>query len=397
MLSKLSPPTMSKAKVGETPKKPVSDEEFDIDDQEMDLEFLKGGYVRLNRARKESDARLDEVNQQLRSILKILEKQHSHPTTRSQSEAGGSQHQVYSQNWEQNRENQPLGYRSGNMNLANRESMLQKIQMPVFAGTQPYVWLTEVERWFSIGRYGDEEKLELVGLSLEGRVKKWFSWELKRRGFATWYEFKEKLILRFAESIEEEPACRLFGIKQTGSVADYISEFEELSELVPNVADNHLIKIFFNGLNQEMKEVIRMKEPRTLEEHISAVLRMESSAFCKVVSEATKNGTLNLQKPFNHPLKSSSNFNTQRQPTDTTGKQKQGQSSNSTTNPGVKDQSSGGSSVDTRPRMKFSKEELDKMRKESICFKCGAKGWTRAHQCPNQELRILMVTNGWEL
>ncbi|XP_009113103.2 uncharacterized protein LOC103838420 isoform X1 [Brassica rapa] len=283
------------------------------------------------------------------------------------------------------------------MNVANRESMLQKIQMPVFAGTQPYVWVTEVERWFTIGKYEDDEKLELVGLSLEGKVKKWFGWELKRKGFASWFEFKEKLILRFSESIEDEPASRLFAIKQTGSVSDYISEFEEFSTLVPNLDDDHLIKIFYNGLNQEMKEVIRMKEPKGLENHIAAVLRMESSAFCKVVSEATKKGAVTQPKPFTNPLKSSSGYNSQRSSSEAATKYNSGQQSNTSTAVTKKDQSIQSSSTDTRPRMKYSKEELDRMRREFICFKCGANGWTRAHKCPNQELRILMVTNGWEL
>lgn len=39
-----------------------------------------------------------------------------------------------------------------------------------------------------------------------------------------------------------------------------------------------------------------------------------------------------------------------------------------------------------RPRLKHTKEELDRMRKEFTCFKCGANGWTRDHICPNKEL-----------
>ena len=84
--------------MGESPRPVESEEEFEVEDQDMDMEFLKGGYIRLNRARKQADSKIDEVNQQLRSILKILEKPDS--ATRPQMEPGSSQHQVYSQNWE---------------------------------------------------------------------------------------------------------------------------------------------------------------------------------------------------------------------------------------------------------------------------------------------------------
>lgn len=66
---------MSKAKVGEpSPSRDETEEETDNELQDMDLEFLKGGYIRLNRARKEADARFEELNQRLGSILQILDK-----------------------------------------------------------------------------------------------------------------------------------------------------------------------------------------------------------------------------------------------------------------------------------------------------------------------------------
>lgn len=58
----------------------------------------------------------------------------------------------------------------------------------------------------------------------------------------------------------------------------------------------------------------------------------------------------------------------------------------------------GSSKGNQRPRQKYSDAELDTMRREVICFKCGAK-WSRAHAevCPNIELHVMTVINGLEL
>lgn len=199
-------------------------------------------------------------------------------------------------------------------------------------------------------------------------------------------------MLRFTESIEEEPSSRLIAIKQTGSVADYISEFEELSELVLGLSDEFLIKIFYNGLNQEMKEVIRMKEPKRLENHIAAVLKMETSALCRVISGGTKSETEGRRQFQSNPLRFSSSYNSQHHYAEADTRRN---NSNPVTH--KKDNLPSKPNSEARPRLKHSNEELDRMRKEFICFKCRAHGWTRAHKCPNKELRILTVINGIEM
>ena len=52
------------------------------------------------------------------------------------------------------------------------------------------------------------------------------------------------------------------------------------------VDEQNLEHIFYNGLKPEFQEVIKMKGPRGLTQHITAVMGMEDSAFCKSVLAA---------------------------------------------------------------------------------------------------------------
>ena len=148
--------------------------------------------------------------------------------------------------------------------------------------------MVDVEYFFELGCYDEESRLDLVPLSLRGALKKWYAWVIRRGGFMDWREFKQRMFVRFSESIEDEPSTRLFSIRQTGTVAEYVSEFEDLSAKVPGLDDHHLERIFYIRLSQEMKEVIRMKEPQDLSNYIAAVMKMESSSFCKVLGAAPK-------------------------------------------------------------------------------------------------------------
>ena len=201
------------------------------------------------------------------------------------SDSSNQTSQVHRPNVENNR-SVSMGYRVEELNLENRASMLKKVEMPFCDGSKISEWIVDIEYFYTLGRYRDDAKLDLVPLCLQGALKKWYAWVMRHGGFQNWRDFINQILVRFSESIDEEPGTRLFAIKQTGTVADYVSEFEELSAQVPGLEDRHLERIFYNGLSLEMKEVIRMKDPQGLSNYIASVLRMESSAFCKVVGDA---------------------------------------------------------------------------------------------------------------
>ncbi|CAA7049615.1 unnamed protein product [Microthlaspi erraticum] len=169
--------------------------------------------------------------------------------------------------------------------LANRESMLRKIDMLVFDGRLPYGWIARVERFFRLGQYSEEDKLGLVSLCLDGAVLNWFNGEVAHALFHNWDQFKQRLLLRFTPAIEDEPRKRLLCLKKTGDISEYINEFEELSTQVTGLTEATLTNAFYNGLKPEMKEVIKLKDPHGLTNHKAAVMKMQTSVFCQVMGE----------------------------------------------------------------------------------------------------------------
>lgn len=276
------------------------------------------------------------------------------------------------------------GSRGDDLNLGNRESMLKKVEMPMCDGSKISEWIADIEYFYTLGRYGDEAKLDLVPLCLQGALKKWYAWVMNRGGFRSWRDFINKMLVRFSESIDDEPATRLFAIKQTGTVTEYVSEFEELSAQVPGVADHHLERIFYNGLSLEMKEVIKMKDPQGLSNFIAAVLRMETSAFCKVVGE-----TRGLEDRPNSK-KQSGGKNLGGSAYHKSFEKPRGDTSGSKENVPPK-------GALLRARQRYTDAELDaELRRDKLCFTCKAP-WSRTHDCPNKEVRVLTVVNGCEM
>lgn len=186
--------------------------------------------------------------------------------------------------------------------------------------------------------------------------------------------------MRFGESVGDDLGNCLFVIKQTGIVAAYVSEFEDLSFQVPGLDDSHLDKIFYNGLKQKMKKVLKMKEPRGLPHQMAAVLRMESSSFCQLISEKPTKQNVEVRSV---PIRSMA-YPPQSKPLVMQTGSTTGASSAVSSRTAI------------QPRQRHSAKELDAMRSKGICFKCKGK-YFRGHVCPLKELQILTVVDGLEL
>lgn len=131
--------------------------------------------------------------------------------------------------------------------VGSRDRMLKRVELPIFDGADAYGWFALAERFFRIGAYDEKAKLEIVSVSLAGDVLSWFNSEMHRRDFQSWREFKEKLIARFSKEKFRDPSQPFFAVKQTGTAAEYIHAFEDLSTQVTGLTDRQLEGIFMNG------------------------------------------------------------------------------------------------------------------------------------------------------
>lgn len=129
------------------------------------------------------------ISSDFRSFMTMVGKQpaaevEAHLARFSQPESSQDQDQVRTTPLERN-QGFPLGYRSVSMNIASRDKMLKKIELPHFDGSNAYEWIVDVENYFRIGQYEDREKIDVLPLCLQGQVKRWFAWVTKRGGFVS--------------------------------------------------------------------------------------------------------------------------------------------------------------------------------------------------------------------
>ncbi|KAL0751941.1 hypothetical protein Bca101_033944 [Brassica carinata] len=174
----------------------TSKDEFEVKARDMNLEFLRGGSVRLDRTLKESDAKHASVGQELREIRQLLEKSDPHRGPKT-STSEYSQSQVSQDRVESKRNSFSIGSRCSNAVAEKVASQNCLLDLPKFDGKNPDCWIVKADLFF--GHDEDEPKLDLVFLYLEGDALKWFKRVMRCGGFWDWPDFKCRLLTRFVK------------------------------------------------------------------------------------------------------------------------------------------------------------------------------------------------------
>ena len=82
--------------------------------------------------------------------------------------------------------------------------------------------------------------------------------------FTSWSGFLQALQTRFAPSQYEDPTGALFKLTQKGTVATYLSEFEDLANHIVGLSAPFLLNCSVSGLTSEICHEIQAHQPLTL-------------------------------------------------------------------------------------------------------------------------------------
>lgn len=104
---------------------------------------------------------------------------------------------------------------------------------------------------------------------MEGAAYSWYKWVTKNGLVQNWNEFLTALQLRFGTSLYDDPKAALKELKQTGSIAEYQTKFEDLSTKVIGLSEAWLISYFIARLQDHLKCELLLAQPTTYYQTIS--------------------------------------------------------------------------------------------------------------------------------
>lgn len=94
---------------------------------------------------------------------------------------------------------------------------------------------------------------------------------------ATFDDFSQRLLDRFEIKDEDEYFKELVGLKQTGSINEYVEIFQKIAVMVPDMSKKRIVYLFLEGLEEPVKSLVKACAPSTLREAIKRSLQLEVS------------------------------------------------------------------------------------------------------------------------
>ncbi|XP_074267352.1 uncharacterized protein LOC141590682 [Silene latifolia] len=127
----------------------------------------------------------------------------------------------------------------------------------------------------------DDQKVDIAGIRLSGKVGDWFNAYMAARVTVSWSSFVLDLCARFVDDVGDNVVEKFNKLHQLGSLNDYLDSFEYLKSLMiqrnPLLNDAFFLDSFIGGLKPVIKPFVKAFKPATIAEAVAFARLQEES------------------------------------------------------------------------------------------------------------------------
>lgn len=143
------------------------------------------------------------------------------------------------------------------------------MDFPKFDGENPKLWQTRCEDYFAMFDTDPDLWIAVAAMQFEGPAARWLSFVQHKFVRASWGEFCTAVIHRFGRNQHQTLVQRLYRLRQTGTVEEYVAQFSELMDQLtayePNPDMLHYTTRFIDGLKNEVRMIVAVQRPMDLD------------------------------------------------------------------------------------------------------------------------------------
>jgi hypothetical protein len=187
---------------------------------------------------------------------------------------------------------------------------MPKIDFPRFDGSDVRVWIDKCSAYFHLYSVPHDFKVTGTALHMVDKAAHWFQSYKQTGGSYVWENFVAAVSKEFVLNTHHLKTMELLNLRQTGSVADYKNQFEQLTYHIrlydPSISETMLVSQFLLGLKDDLRQAVEMHLPTSIsqaptladiQEHLSDKPKPHSKKFFALKSDnKTAGGSADLWK-----------------------------------------------------------------------------------------------------
>ncbi|KAG8480509.1 hypothetical protein CXB51_024639 [Gossypium anomalum] len=193
-----------------------------------------------------------------------------------------------------------MSSRKGTLDVRNSSF---RVDCPHFDGGNFRGWWSKLEQYFKAEGIGEQDRVRVVMLHLDGKALDWHHFFVHRHGGLhqlPWEMYARGIRERFGSESFLDPMTELVTLKQQGSVDQFHDGFLSLLNQL-NLPETYALSIFISNLKPEIGQYLRLFKPQTLVEGYNLARQVKNIVFGAVkkgIVTGTENWRIEGRKAF---------------------------------------------------------------------------------------------------